>query len=146
MVQWIGVRLITDKMRIKAQIFPFSAFLFNIHSLASPPEISIALNITLYDKVRPGEIVDKIVEIALNLIVPGRDGGKSWWTRGMKRLEEVERDMQIRAELKRWDEEFPFMHHQLIVRYASGIVASSIALFVYDHLVRGGSRKSSKRC
>ena len=40
------------------------------------------------------------------------------WTRGLRRIqqssERVQRELDIRADLRRWDEEFPFMHHELV--------------------------------
>jgi hypothetical protein len=44
----------------------------------------------------------------------------------------IEKEMEIRSNLAHWDEEFPFMHHELIIRYAAGLLASTIALTIYD--------------
>lgn len=52
----------------------------------------------------------------------------------------IEKELEIRSHLAQWDEEFPFMHHELIVRYAAGLLASSVALTVYD-MFRGDSRR-----
>lgn len=34
----------------------------------------------------------------------------------------------------------PFLHHELIVRYAAGLLASTVALTIYD-LFRGSSNR-----
>lgn len=52
----------------------------------------------------------------------------------------IEKEMEIRSNLANWDEEFPFMHHELIVRYAAGLLASTIALTIYD-LFRAQKRR-----
>mmetsp|Transcript_5447 Transcript_5447/g.6376 ORF Transcript_5447/g.6376 Transcript_5447/m.6376 type:complete len:110 (-) Transcript_5447:291-620(-) len=97
--------------------------------------ISISTFMWAFNKVRPSEVVDKIVDFALDIIVPGRGtGGKSWWTRGVKRLEVAEREFELRSDLQRWDREFPFMHHELLIRYSAGLLASSAALCLYDFL------------
>jgi len=51
--------------------------------------------------------------------------------------------MEIRSNLAQWDEEFPFMHHELILRYAAGFAASTVALTIYD-MIRG-DQKSRRR-
>jgi hypothetical protein len=43
----------------------------------------------------------------------------------------IEREFEIRSDLARWDDEFPYMHHELIVRYAAGLLASSLAVSLY---------------
>ncbi len=48
--------------------------------------------------------------------------------------------MELRSHLAQWDEEFPFVHHELIVRYAAGLLASSVALAAYD-MLKGDSRR-----
>jgi hypothetical protein len=40
----------------------------------------------------------------------------------------------------RWDEDMPFLHHELIVRYAAGLLASTVALTVYD-MFRGSNKR-----
>ena len=52
----------------------------------------------------------------------------------------IEKEMEIRSNLAQWDEEFPFMHHELIIRYAAGFLVSTIALTIYD-LFRGGHKR-----
>jgi hypothetical protein len=54
----------------------------------------------------------------------------------------IEKEMEIRSNLAQWDEEFPFMHHELVVRYIAGFLASTVALTLYD-LIR--SEKKSRR-
>jgi hypothetical protein len=58
--------------------------------------------------------------------------------------EKIDREMRIRSELRRWDEEFPYFHHELVVRYAAGFLASSAAILVYG-FIRGHSPKRSRR-
>ena len=56
----------------------------------------------------------------------------------------IEREMEIRSNLAQWDEEFPFMHHELIIRYAAGLLASTAALTIYE-LFRGDTKKKYYR-
>lgn len=64
--------------------------------------------------------------------------------RGLRRVQRgaqrLEKDTEIRSYLAQWDEEYPFLPVELIVRYAAGLLASSVALTVYD-LFRGSNRK-----
>lgn len=53
----------------------------------------------------------------------------------------IEKEMELRSHLAQWDDEFPFMHHELIVRYIAGFVASTVALTAYDLFFRGGNKK-----
>lgn len=54
--------------------------------------------------------------------------------------QKIEKEMELRSHLAQWDEEFPFVHHELIVRYAAGLLASSVALAAYD-MLKGDSRR-----
>eukprot|EP00551_Chaetoceros_affinis_P012284 CAMPEP_0203668792 /NCGR_PEP_ID=MMETSP0090-20130426/5339_1 /ASSEMBLY_ACC=CAM_ASM_001088 /TAXON_ID=426623 /ORGANISM="Chaetoceros affinis, Strain CCMP159" /LENGTH=79 /DNA_ID=CAMNT_0050533329 /DNA_START=129 /DNA_END=365 /DNA_ORIENTATION=- len=79
-------------------------------------------------------------------MTPGRGTGESsWWMRGLRNVqrssERIEKEMELRSHLAAWDDEFPFMHHELIIRYGAGLLASAAALAVYD-LFRGNDRKS----
>lgn len=71
-------------------------------------------------------------------------GGSSWWMRGLRGIQRssqrIERELEIRSHLAQWDDEFPFMHHELIVRYAAGLLASAAALTIYD-LFRGTDKR-----
>jgi hypothetical protein len=66
------------------------------------------------------------------------------WMKGLRNVhrgsQRIEKEMEIRSNLANWDEEFPFMHHELIVRYAAGLLASTIALTIYD-LFRAQKRR-----
>ena len=44
----------------------------------------------------------------------------------------MQQERNIRSKLQDWDQEFPFMHHELIVRYVAAFLASGTAVFVYD--------------
>jgi hypothetical protein len=46
----------------------------------------------------------------------------------------IEKEMEIRSNLAQWDEDFPWIHHELILRYAAGLLASTAALTIYDLL------------
>jgi hypothetical protein len=69
------------------------------------------------------------------------------WQRGLRNVQRgsqrIEKEMEIRSNLAQWDEEFPFMHHELILRYAAGFAASTVALTIYD-MIRG-DQKSRRR-
>lgn len=90
-------------------------------------------------QIRPAEVVDKIVAFAIDIMTPGGGVGEStWWMRGFRNAQRgsqrIEKEMEFRSNLAQWDEEFPFMHHELIVRYVAGFMASTVALTVYDLL------------
>eukprot|EP00541_Cyclophora_tenuis_P018537 CAMPEP_0116573602 /NCGR_PEP_ID=MMETSP0397-20121206/18883_1 /TAXON_ID=216820 /ORGANISM="Cyclophora tenuis, Strain ECT3854" /LENGTH=122 /DNA_ID=CAMNT_0004102181 /DNA_START=43 /DNA_END=411 /DNA_ORIENTATION=- len=90
----------------------------------------VAFLYTFY-KVRPAVIVDKCIEIIIDVIVPGRGVGESHWImRGWRSLEQSAerkaRELEIRADLRNWDEQYPQFHHELIVRYLTGFVASAV--------------------
>lgn len=46
----------------------------------------------------------------------------------------IEKEMELRSHLSQWDEQFPYMHHEMIIRYAAGFLASTLALTIYDLL------------
>jgi hypothetical protein len=48
--------------------------------------------------------------------------------------DKISKELDIRQELRNWDREFPYFHHELIVRYVVGFLASSLAVFVLDKL------------
>ena len=54
----------------------------------------------------------------------------------------ISKELDIRAELRNWDGEFPYFHHELIVRYAAGFMASAVAVAAWGQL---RSLFSSKR-
>jgi hypothetical protein len=46
----------------------------------------------------------------------------------------VSKELDIRGELRNWDSEFPFFHHELIVRYAAGFLASAVAVAAFGQV------------
>jgi len=99
-----------------------------------------------FNKVKPAAIVDKIVEIALDILVPGKGAGESnWWNRGWRMIEQqadrTSKELDIRSDLRRWDEEFPYFHHELVVRYVAGFFASTVVMTIYNELRGGRNRK-----
>ena len=46
----------------------------------------------------------------------------------------ISKELDIRAELRGWDQEYPYFHHELIVRYAAGLLASSVAVFAWGQV------------
>lgn len=92
-------------------------------------------------------VVDKLISVAVDVIVPGRGAGESNWV--MKNWRTLEqgaekstREMDIRADLRKWDEQFPEMHHELVVRYIASALAASLVSAVFD-MVR--PRSSSRQ-
>jgi hypothetical protein len=58
--------------------------------------------------------------------------------------EKYQRELDIRSQLRHWDEEIPWMHHELIVRYIAGLIVSGFAVSMYQSIVlsiRGQNRK-----
>lgn len=81
--------------------------------------------------------MDKLIQIAVELIVPGRGAGESNWMMKNWRAfeqgtEKSQREMEIRNNLRKWDQQVPEFHHELMVRYLSGVVASSIVSGIYS--------------
>jgi hypothetical protein len=48
--------------------------------------------------------------------------------------ERYSREIEIRTELRRWDREYPQIHHELIVRWLAGAVVSMVATSLYNSL------------
>eukprot|EP00429_Kryptoperidinium_foliaceum_P068059 CAMPEP_0176063044 /NCGR_PEP_ID=MMETSP0120_2-20121206/31440_1 /TAXON_ID=160619 /ORGANISM="Kryptoperidinium foliaceum, Strain CCMP 1326" /LENGTH=114 /DNA_ID=CAMNT_0017396613 /DNA_START=149 /DNA_END=493 /DNA_ORIENTATION=+ len=97
-------------------------------------------------KVKPAAIVDKAIELFLDVVVPGRGAGEgSWWMRGIRSLEQsserVQREMEIRSDLRRWDNDFPELHHELIVRWVAGAIISVSVTSLYNALKPQRQRK-----
>jgi len=83
----------------------------------------------------------------VDILVPGRGAGESnWFWRNVRSLERdgdrISKELDIRADLRNWDREFPYFHHEMIVRYVAGFLASSVAVAAWGHL---RSLYSSKR-
>jgi len=82
-------------------------------------------------------------------MVPGRGTGENrWWMQQWRNLEtnaeKQQKEMEIRNELRKWDEEIPWMHVELIVRCAAGVLARGLFLSLYQS-IRGQERQSSRR-
>mmetsp|Transcript_15273 Transcript_15273/g.42314 ORF Transcript_15273/g.42314 Transcript_15273/m.42314 type:complete len:153 (+) Transcript_15273:307-765(+) len=100
-------------------------------------------------EVNPAEIVDQIINFWLDMVTPGRGAGESqWWQRAVRTLEQTSerasREMDIRRDLRIWDQDHPEIHHELIVRYVCGAAISVVATAFYNSIKRG-HRKSSQR-
>ncbi len=48
--------------------------------------------------------------------------------------DKISKELDIRAELRNWDREFPYFHHELIIRYFAGFLASAMAVAAWGHL------------
>mmetsp|Transcript_26789 Transcript_26789/g.39632 ORF Transcript_26789/g.39632 Transcript_26789/m.39632 type:complete len:114 (-) Transcript_26789:155-496(-) len=97
---------------------------------------SFAFGFTFY-KVNPTQIVDRLIKFAVDAIVPGRGmGEQNWFMQNWRAVEQSaeksSREFDIRADLRRWDEQFPELHHELIVRIFAGFLASSVVTAIYD--------------
>lgn len=90
-------------------------------------------------KVKPGEIVDKAIEIFLDLVVPGRGASDGkWWLSPLRQIEEgadrANRELDIRSNLRRWDHDYPEIHHELLVRWIAGFAVSFCVTSIYNGL------------
>ncbi len=61
-----------------------------------------------------------------------------------QKVERTQREIDIRAELRRWDDEYPYLHHELLVRYAAGFLISTIVTIIYDS-IRGRNNTNNKQ-
>jgi len=125
------------------RVIDFAPFVFTMDGSWLLGQIAF---VYAFNKVKPSAIIDKLIEITLDVLVPGRGaGGSNWWNQGWRMIEEqadrTSKEMDIRGELRKWDEEFPFMHHELIVRYIAGFFASTVVMTVYNELRGGRTRK-----
>jgi hypothetical protein len=89
------------------------------------------------EKVNPTKVVDKLIDIAVTVIVPGRGAGEnSWLMKNWRSIEssaeKASREMDIRSDLRRWDQQHPELHHELIVRYLAGVTASALVTAIFD--------------
>lgn len=68
--------------------------------------------------------------------------------RGLRHIEQhaerTQRELDIRSNLREWDNEFPYAHHELIIRYAAGILASNLAVIAVSW-IRGRGHHPSRR-
>lgn len=72
--------------------------------------------------------------------------------RGWRSLEQSaerkSRELEIRSDLRQWDEQYPEFHHELLVRYAAGFLASALVSTVVHaikDLAFGGNRDRRDR-
>jgi hypothetical protein len=96
-------------------------------------------------QVKPGWLVDKLITFWVDLCTPGRGAGQSsWWMQGIRSIEQqserTRREVDIRTSLRRWDQEYPQIHHELIVRYLCGAVVSVFCTSLYNDLRRSYAR------
>ena len=90
-------------------------------------------------KVKPEQIVDQIVAFWLDITVPGRGAGENNWVmRGVRSVqqsaERTQAEIDIRSSLRQWDNDFPEIHHELIVRWGCGLLASVVVSSLYQAL------------
>ena len=68
----------------------------------------------------------------------GMNPSFSRWLRGWRSLEQgaerTSREMEIRTDLRRWDNDYPEIHHELIVKWLSGAVVSMAITSLYNAL------------
>jgi len=48
--------------------------------------------------------------------------------------ERMQREMEIRSDLRRWDNDYPELHHELIVRWVAGAIVSVAISSLYNSL------------
>lgn len=90
-------------------------------------------------KVKPAQIVDQIIQFWLDITVPGRGTGENnLLMRGVRSVqqgaERAQAEIDIRSNLRQWDNDYPEIHHEMIVRWGCGLVASLVASAVYQGL------------
>jgi hypothetical protein len=101
-------------------------------------------------QVKPAAIVDKLIDFWLTLIIPGRGAGeRTWWMQGLRSLEQqserTAREIDVRADLRRWDREYPQIHHELIVRWVCGAAVSMLCTSLYHGITRPSSTRPYSR-
>eukprot|EP00980_Cylindrotheca_fusiformis_P028165 scaffold22583_cov106-Cylindrotheca_fusiformis.AAC.36 len=96
--------------------------------------------------VKPAQIVDKAIDLFLDIVTPGGGAGeKNVFMKGWRAVEQgfnrADREVEIRNNLRRWDNQYPEIHHELIVRWISGAVVSLAITSIYN-----GLKPRPKRC
>lgn len=96
-------------------------------------------------QIPPVKVIDKCIEIAVDILVPGKGTGESsWMMKQYRNLEQTatrqQKELDIRNEIRKWDEEVPWFHTELIVRCAAGVVARGLVLSIYQ-MIRGQERQ-----
>ncbi|KAL7580548.1 hypothetical protein ACA910_003675 [Epithemia clementina (nom. ined.)] len=97
-------------------------------------------------EMNPTKIVDQMIAFWLDLVTPGRGAGESqWWMRAVRDFEQTtertRREMDVRTDLRQWDNDHPELHHELLVRYFCGAMVSVVATSFYQSFwraLRGG--------
>lgn len=90
-------------------------------------------------KVKPAQIVDQIINFWLDVTIPGRGAGESNGVMRVYRsveqgVERTQAELDLRANLRKWDNDFPEIHHELIVRWGCGLLASIVVGSLYQAL------------
>mmetsp|Transcript_10639 Transcript_10639/g.25607 ORF Transcript_10639/g.25607 Transcript_10639/m.25607 type:complete len:116 (-) Transcript_10639:448-795(-) len=90
-------------------------------------------------KVKPAQVVDRIIDFWLDLTTPGRGTGENnWIMRGVRSVqqgaERAQAEIDLRSSLRQWDNQFPEIHHELIVRWGCGLAASVFVSSLYQTL------------
>ena len=91
------------------------------------------------NKVKPQQIVDYCINMFLDITIPGRGAGESnWWMRSMRTVqqtaERTQKELDIRSNLRQWDNDFPEIHHELIVRWICGAIVSLGVSAIYQSI------------
>ena len=90
-------------------------------------------------KVKPAQIVDQIINFWLDLTIPGRGAGENnLIMRGVRSVqqgaERTQAEFDLRSSLRQWDNDFPEIHHEMIVRWGCGFLASVCVSGLYQAL------------
>jgi hypothetical protein len=90
-------------------------------------------------KVKPAPIVDQCIYFFLDIVVPGRGTGENnWIMRGVRSVqvgtERAQKEIDIRSSLRDWDSQFPEIHHEMLVRWVCGAIASAVVTGVYQNM------------
>ena len=88
-------------------------------------------------QINPAVVVDAAIAVFLDVMVPGRGmGERNWLMKNWRNLEQSAEkaswEVDIRDAIRRWDERCPLLHHELIVRYVAGSLASTFVSAIFD--------------
>lgn len=87
-------------------------------------------------QVKPSEIVDKGIKLFLDVVTPRTGGDDSIFMKGWRAVESgfsrADKEIEVRNHLRKWDNQFPEIHHERIVRLLSGAVVSLVVTSIYD--------------
>jgi len=86
-------------------------------------------------KVKPAHIVDQCINFFLDIAIPGRGAGQNnWIMRGVRNVqistERTQRELDIRTNLRSWDNQFPEIHHELVIIHIANMYYPIIAFFL----------------